>query len=183
MNYHNITKDDMLNGDGLRVVLWTSGCTHHCDKCQNPQTWNPVSGVEFDSNAEKELFAALNNDYISGITFSGGDPLHENNIDKVRNLIDKIHILYPEKTIWLYSGYKWEELNHNYEKSKEYLCGTWKNRAILRWEIVTLCDVFVDGEYIDGLRDTSLRWRGSSNQRVIDVKKTLSQNEIILHCL
>lgn len=83
MNYHNITHDDMLNGVGLRVVLWCSGCSHNCHNCQNPQTWDINSGISFDEKAKEELFSELSKDYISGITFSGGDPLHENNLQTI----------------------------------------------------------------------------------------------------
>ena len=108
MNYHNITYPDMNNGDGLRVVLWLSGCNHHCMNCQNPQTWNPDSGIKFDSAAKEELFRELEKDYISGITFTGGDPLHENNVDEVLSLVYEIKDKYPNKTIWIYSGYTLE---------------------------------------------------------------------------
>ena len=101
INYHNITHDDMNNGSGLRVVLWLSGCSHHCYNCQNPQTWNPDSGIQFDESAKQEIFTELSKDYISGITFSGGDPLHENNLDEVLKLVQEIRISFPEKT----SGY------------------------------------------------------------------------------
>ena len=103
MNYHNITKDDMLNGDGLRVVLWTAGCTHRCDGCQNPQTWDADGGLPFDEAAEKELFDDLNHDYIAGITFSGGDPLHPFNRDEVLRLAKKVKETLPNKTVWLYA--------------------------------------------------------------------------------
>ena len=155
----------MNNGDGLRVVLWLSGCNHHCPKCQNPQTWNPESGILFEGEAENELFDELKKDYISGITFSGGDPFHENNIEDVLNLINKIRILFGEsKTIWLYSGYTFEQCLEDKQ----------------RYETLKQCDVFVDGRYIDALKDVTLRWRGSSNQRVIDVKQSLKNKEIIL---
>ena len=102
MKYHNITKDDMLNGDGLRVVLWVSGCSHKCPGCQNPITWNPDDGLEFDESAWNEIKDQLSKDYISGITFSGGDPLHENNVKEIKELISKIRSEFPNKTIWLY---------------------------------------------------------------------------------
>ena len=95
MNYHNLTYPDQNNGDGLRVVLWLSGCPHHCFNCQNPQTWDENSGIEFDIEAKKELFDELSKDYISGITFSGGDPLHENNIIEVNNIIQEIKKQFP----------------------------------------------------------------------------------------
>ena len=90
MNYHNITKDDMLNGEGLRVVLWLSGCTHRCPGCHNPQTWDVTSGIPFDAEAKAEIFTELDKDYISGITFSGGDPLHPSSINEVGQLIKEL---------------------------------------------------------------------------------------------
>ena len=100
MRYHNITKDDMLNGDGLRVVLWVAGCSHCCKGCQNPLTWDPEGGLLFDDAAKREIFEQLSQSYISGITFSGGDPMHEANRLDVRNLMAEIKEKYPQKTIW-----------------------------------------------------------------------------------
>lgn len=165
MNYHNITHDDMNNGEGLRVVLWLSGCSHHCHNCQNPQTWNPNSGIKFDENAKKEIFDELSKDYIAGITLSGGDALHENNIDEILSLVNEIHVSFPSKSIWIYSGYTYEKAIEN------------ENRK----EILELCDVIVDGKYEDDNRDISLKWRGSSNQRVIDVQKSM-KNRFVLYC-
>ena len=162
MNYHNITKDDMLNGDGLRVVLWVAGCSHHCKGCQNPITWDPNDGLPFDENAKKEIFNELDKDYISGITFSGGDPLMPCNRQVVGNLIEEINKKYPNKTIWLYTGYTFDEI---------------KDLPFIKY-----IDVLVDGEYVESLRDVNLLWKGSSNQKVIDVKKTLEKNEVTLHC-
>jgi len=189
INYHNITHDDMNNGDGLRVVLWLSGCSHHCYNCQNPQTWNPDSGIPFDESAKQEIFNELSKDYISGITFSGGDPLHENNLDEVLKLVQEIRISYPNKTIWLYTGFTWDSIM-NYKSTNKF---TEKDalfnfhikkdlEMIQRKNIIKLCDVLVDGEYIDEQRDLSLKFRGSKNQRVIDVKQSLAQNKIILYC-
>ena len=161
MNYHGIETDSMLNGDGLRVVLWVSGCNHHCFNCQNPQTWDEDSGILFDDSAEKELFEALNKSYIAGITFSGGDPLYPKNREEVTRLAKKLKALYHNKTTWLYTGYLYEEV-------KEL-------------EIMQYIDVLVDGEFIEALKDNTLYWKGSSNQRVIDVKKTRELNQIVLH--
>ena len=110
MRYHNITKDDMLNGDGLRVVLWVAGCSHGCKDCQNPITWDPQGGLPFTEEEKKEIFQELDKAYISGITFSGGDPLHPANIREVTALAREIRQRYPEKTIWLYTGYLWKEI-------------------------------------------------------------------------
>ena len=150
MRYHNITKDDMNNGDGLRVVLWVAGCEHHCKGCQNPITWDPDGGIEFDEAAKKEIFEQLEKDYIDGITFSGGDPLATYNRDTVTELCREIQDKYPRKTIWIYTGYTYEDI---------------KDLPIIKEE---LFDILVDGKYIEELRDVNLHWVGSSNQRIID---------------
>lgn len=182
MNYLQITHEDVCNGDGLRVVLWLSGCSHHCYNCQNPQTWNPDSGIPFDKSAKQEIFDELSKDYISGLTLTGGDPLYENNLDEVLKLVKEIRNSFPEKTIWLYTGYSWDDI--------------WENNSIIiddytlqvyedykkRQEIIKLCNLIVDGEYIDEQKDLTLKFRGSKNQRVIDVKQSLAQNKVILYC-
>ncbi len=161
MNYHNITKDDMLNGEGLRVVLWVAGCTHHCHNCHNPITWDITGGLEFDKAAEDELFEALNKKHISGITFSGGDPLHPFNREEVARLIKKVRETLPDKTIWLYTGYLYEEVKD--------------------FEGMPYLDVLIDGEFVESLKDERLHWVGSSNQRIIDVQKTLKSGEIAIY--
>ena len=165
MRYHNITKDDMLNGDGLRVVLWVAGCSHCCRECHNPVTWDPDGGVLFDDAAKQEIFEQLDKPYISGITFSGGDPLHSANRLAVRGLMEEIRRKYPDKTIWLYTGDLWEN--------------------ILHYPVMQYVDVLVDGEFVQELKNTKLHWKGSSNQRVIDVQQSLRQTDPtipVLHC-
>ena len=157
MNYHNITKDDMLNGDGLRVVLWVSGCNHHCKNCHNQITWNENEGLTFDESAEKEIYQELEQEYIDGVTFSGGDPLFPGNRDAITSLAQKIKNRFPLKTIWCYTGYLWEEV-------KEL-------------EVMKYIDVLVDGRFIQELADPQLHWKGSSNQRVIDVQQSLKQKK------
>lgn len=164
MNYHNITKDDMLNGPGLRVVLWVAGCSHYCKNCQNHMTWDPNSGLIFDEAAKKELFAELEKDYVDGITFSGGDPLYSGNLDVIEPLVANIHFTYPNKTIWMYTGYSWEDLVNDDDKSDE----TKSRRRIL-----DCVDVLVDGRFVEELKDINYPWAGSRNQRVIDVQKSL----------
>ncbi len=161
MRYHNITTDDMLNGDGLRTVLWVAGCSHCCKECHNPVTWDPNGGLLFDEKAKEELFDKLNKPYISGITFSGGDPLHYANLQEVTALAKEIREKFPHKTIWLYTGSLWE--------------------SISQLEIVQYVDVLVDGEFEIDKKDTKLHWKGSSNQRVIDVQETLKKNKVVLH--
>lgn len=147
MRYHNITKDDMKNGEGLRVVLWLSGCDHMCKGCHNKITWDKDSGINFDENAESEIFKELENDYISGLTLSGGDPLFADNRDDVTRLCAKIKDKFPNKTIWLYTGYEFDNVKD--------------------LEVFKYIDVVVDGKYVEELSDTKLHWRGSSNQKVI----------------
>ena len=157
----------------LVVVLWLSGCNHHCKGCQNPQTWDKNSGINFDKNAVEELLEDLKFDYISGITLTGGDPLNENNVIEVLNFLNKITVLFPQKTVWIYTGYTWEEIiNPTIED----------DASVARKEILKYCDVLVDGRYIDEQRDITLKWRGSKNQRVIDVQKSLQTNSVVLHC-
>lgn len=151
----------MLNGDGLRVVLWVAGCNHQCEDCQNPVTWDITGGLPFDTEAENELFEALNKPYIAGITFSGGDPLHPFNRGEIFRLMKKVKELHPEKTVWTYTGFLWDDFKDFPE--------------------MKYVDVLVDGRFIKGLKDDKLRWVGSSNQRIIDVQKTLKTGEIVLH--
>ncbi len=165
MRYHNITKDDMLNGDGLRVVLWVAGCSHCCKGCHNPVTWDPDGGLLFDEKAKKEIFDQLDKSYISGITFSGGDPLHSANRSEVQNFAKEVKEKYPDKTIWLYTGALWEQIYE--EPVMQYL------------------DVVVDGEFIQAQKDNTLLWKGSKNQRVINVQASLVQTDPrdpVLHC-
>lgn len=151
----------MLNGGGLRVVLWLAGCSHHCKNCQNPVTWDPEDGLVFDEAAKQEIFCELEKDYISGITFSGGDPLYPDSREELTRLIRVIKEDYPKKTIWLYTGFLWED--------------------ICRLELIPYLDVLVDGRFVEELKDNNLPWKGSSNQRVIDVQMTLSLGKVVLY--
>lgn len=162
MNYIKITKNDIANGPGVRCVLWVVGCDLRCKNCQNPSTWDFNSGKLFDRNAKEELFQALNKPYIQGLTISGGHPLALKNFDTVLNLAKEVKSKFPTKDIWLYTGYTYEELYY---------------RKISR--ILLYIDVLVDGPYIEEQRDITLKFRGSRNQRLIDVKETLKQGKII----
>ena len=150
MKYHNITKDDMLNGDGLRVVLWVAGCEHKCKGCHNPITWNRESGADFTNEVKKELFSELKKEHIAGLTLSGGDPLATFNRAEITDLVKEIKEKYPDKTIWIYTGYSYEEI---------------KDLPIIEY-----IDVLCDGKFILEKKDTSIPWVGSSNQRVIRLK-------------
>ena len=161
MRYHNITKDEMLNGDGLRVVLWLAGCSHHCKNCQNPITWDPDGGLIFDETAKQEIYEELDKDYVSGITFSGGDPLFETNREELTAFVREIKTRYPDKTIWLYTGYQWEQIQ--------------------KLELIQYLDVLVDGRFVEELKDNALPWKGSENQRVIDVQMTRKLGKVVLY--
>jgi len=203
----------MMNGSGLRVVLWLSGCSHKCKGCQNPQTWDANSGIPFDESAKEELFRELDKDYISGLTLTGGDPLFESNLDGVLDLVTEVNKRYnttqyidgnsqknnnisninaneirlssPKKSIWLYTGYTWESIieyetpfdnvmtAHNSDILYDYYM--WKRK-----NIISECDVLIDGQYIDSQRDITLPYRGSSNQRLIDIQQSLQKGEIVL---
>ncbi|MGN0291330.1 MAG: anaerobic ribonucleoside-triphosphate reductase activating protein [Lachnospiraceae bacterium] len=162
MRYHNITKDDMLNGDGLRTVLWVSGCDHCCKECHNPITWDPNGGLLFDEEAKQELFEVLERDYISGLTLSGGDPLYAGNREDMLKLVKEVREKFPAKTIWMYTGFDYE--------------------SIEQLEIMDYIDVLVDGEFVVEKADPQIHWRGSSNQRVIDVQKSKKTGNVVLHC-
>ena len=153
--------DSIVDGPGLRMVIWTQGCKHNCKGCHNPVTWDPNGGLEFDDASKKEIFDELEKSYISGITFSGGDPLHMSNAYEVTELAKEIKEKFPKKTVWLYTGALWEETK--------------------RMELINYVDVLVDGEFECDKKDANLHWKGSSNQRVIDVKETLKTGNIVLH--
>lgn len=186
MNYHNITHSDIANGEGIRVTLWISGCHHHCQGCQNPQTWDPKSGIPFDKSARQELFDELSKDYISGITFSGGDPLADENVEEVLSLVNEIRNSFgTSKTIWLYTGYvarichtPTELLNTKlwYFKFND----DYNMLGFYRQQIADKIDVLVDGPFIDSQKDLTLHWKGSTNQRVIDVQQSIKKGDIIL---
>lgn len=159
MNYHNITKCDMLNGEGLRVVLWLSHCIHNCPGCHNPQTHAADSGICFDEAALEEIFTELQQDYTAGITFSGGDPLSPINRKPVLALCERIRKEFPSKNIWLYTGFEWEDICH--------LSG------------IEHVDVVVDGPFVLAQKDNTLPYRGSTNQRIIDVKATFASNAVV----
>lgn len=164
MNYEKIDKCSVSNGLGVRTVLWISGCNIHCKNCHNQSTWDFNSGIPFTEETMQELLYDLSKPYIKGCTLSGGHPLDPHNAPKVLEIVKRVKMVFPNKDIWIYSGYIWENIIKD---------------ETLR-EILKYTDVLVDGAYIDELRDISLAFRGSSNQRIIDVPKSLEQNKVIL---
>lgn len=185
MNYSGISECDVLNGTGFRVVLFVSGCSHRCYNCQNPKTWDKNFGHPFTEKTKQYIFNCLDKDYIDGITITGGDPLYENNLDEVLKLVQEIRISFPAKTIWLYTGFCWNDIMCSFAGLQaDYV--VLDKKDIEAWEkrkkIISNVDILVDGEYIDEQKDLSLRFRGSKNQRVIDVKQSLAQNKVVLYC-
>lgn len=169
MRYHNITKADMLNGDGLRVVLWLAGCSHHCQACQNPITWDANDGLIFDEEAKREVFAELEKSWCNGLTLSGGDPLYVGNRKDVSLLVKEIKSKFPDKNIWCYTGYTWEELMKEVKEDENL-------RTIL-----DNVDVLLEGRFVLSLALEKLHYVGSSNQRIIDVRSSLDTGVINLY--
>lgn len=161
MNYIKITKNDIANGPGVRCALWVAGCTCHCYGCHNPSTWNFSAGRAFNMDSLNELFDALNKPYIQGLTLTGGNPL--DSAPEILTISRKFKETFPDKDLWLYSGYTYEEIIQN---------------EVFKY-ILEYVDVLVDGPYIEEQRDISLAFRGSRNQRIIDVGETLKQGKII----
>ena len=165
MRYHNITKADMLNGEGLRVVLWTSGCSHNCPGCHNTITWNKDSGLLFDDAAKREIFDELDKEWCCGLTLTGGDPLFLDNREDIAKLVKEVKEKYPNKTIWCYTGFIWEELFPKMDTDKDLKT------------IINNIDVLLDGKFVLRLALEKLQYVGSSNQCIIDVKKSLEKEK------
>ena len=177
MNCMQIDKASISNGTGVRVVLWCAGCTRKCHGCFNPETWDFNAGKCFDKNAKEYLFEALSKPYIKGITLSGGHPLEPQNVKDVYDLIAEIKSKFPNKDIWLYTGYT---LNiSNFTTMYKGIAPTDIHHNCMQ-KVLSNCDIVVDGPYIEEQRDLTLAFRGSTNQRIIDVQKTLAQGEIVL---
>ena len=178
MRYASIRELDISNGEGVGVALFVQGCHFHCYNCFNTETWDFNGGKEWTEETKNKFIKLIDRPYINRISILGGEPLAERNLDEVLSLIKEIRISFPEKTIWLYTGYSYSEIFQGQSSclSQEGL-NNFKRR-----EIIKLCDVVVDGEYIDEQKDITLKWRGSKNQRCIDVKQSLNQNKVVLYC-
>ena len=169
MNYSEIKKTDIADGIGTRVSLFVSGCTHHCKNCFNPETWDFGAGRPYISDTEQEILKALEPPYIHGLTLLGGEPMEPDNQRELVKLLRKVRETYPKKTVWCYTGYT---LETDILKDSRARCAVTD-------EMLSLIDVLVDGEYVEKERDVSLRFRGSRNQRLIDLKPKLATGKII----
>lgn len=170
MYYGEIKKCDIANGEGVRVSLFVSGCTHHCPGCFNQDTWDFHYGKEYTEETEREILDALSPAYITGLTLLGGEPFEPQNQKELVRLLRKVRAQYPSKTVWCYSGYLLD---------RELLSES-RARCEYTDEMLSMIDVLVDGRFVEKQKDIRLVFRGSSNQRLIDVKKTLKDREIVL---
>lgn len=162
MYYGKIKKTDIANGPGVRVSLFVSGCRNHCKGCFQPETWDFNYGQEYDGvNTANEIIKALSPEYISGLSILGGDPIERENVSEVVTLCHLVKLLYPDKSIWLYTGYKYEDIAEKYPG------------------VLEVIDVMVDGPFIEDLKDISISFRGSSNQRIIDVPESVRSGRVV----
>lgn len=159
MNYAQIRKLDISNGNNVGVSLFVQGCPIHCFNCFNKTTWDPNGGKPWTQEVEKKFLDLVNRDYIKRVSFLGGEPLYDINLPTIKHLLQLIP---NTKTKWIYTGYRWENLTREQQR------------------VVTFADYVVDGPYVDNLKDMKLEFRGSSNQRIIDVKKSLETNSVVL---
>ena len=182
MNYAQIRSMDISNGDGIGVSLFVQGCDFHCKNCFNSETWEFSKGQEWNDKTKNQFLKLIETPFIQRVSILGGEPLHPQNVQNVLKIVDEIRVSYPTKNIWLYTGYTWEEIwiKDNIKTGDKIKDMRGKSIKNLRRQVVRMCDVLVDGRYVDELRDVSLHWRGSSNQRVINVQETLKQNQIVL---
>lgn len=169
MNYGIIKPCDIADGPGVRVSLFVSGCTHHCEGCFQPETWNFNYGKPYTDDTLAEILRLLEPNYISGLTILGGEPLEPQNLSEVFDLVDAVIEKYPEKTIWIYTGSTFEELKQRTGLELHLTAG-----------ILYCADILVDGPFIKAQKDISLRFRGSSNQRIINLRETISTGKIVL---
>lgn len=185
MRYSSMRNLDISNGEGVGVSLFVQGCPFHCKNCFNSDTWDFNGGKEWTEKTKNKFLELIDRPYIKRVSFLGGECLAEQNLDGVLNLIKEIRISFPEKTIWLYTGFEWNQIMNIKVMQPIFSCEDLENKiqnVLKRQEIIKQCDVLVDGEYIDEQKDLSLKFRGSSNQRVIDVKQSLTQNKVVLYC-
>ena len=161
MKYAQIREMDVTNGSGIGVALFTQGCPYHCKNCFNPETWDFNKGMVWTKETENKIIELLKPEYITRLTILGGEPLIERNIEPLTALLKRVKGIYPDKQVWLYTGGDFEVLEGLYEEIFQYI------------------DILIDGRYVDDLRDYKLKWRGSSNQRIIDVQASLKSDNVV----
>lgn len=192
MRYAQIRSLDISNGENVGVALFVQGCHFHCKNCFNSETWDFNGGKEWNTETKEKFLKLIDRPYIKRISILGGEPLAEENLNNVLDLVNEIRLLFPQKTIWLYTGYRVRGIQEGLfvltpnvitdkiSDHEEIINRV--NKDVKRSDIIKKCDVLIDGRYIEEKRDITLKWCGSSNQRVINVQKSLQKNEIVLHC-
>ncbi len=172
MNYKAIKNPDIANGEGIRVSLFVSGCRHACKNCFNEEAWSFQAGEPYEEQTEKNLLKALEPSYIAGLSILGGEPFEPENQTEVCQLLKSVKEMYPDKTVWIYSGFTYEELSGERPSRARTECTD---------EILEGADILVDGPFVEELKNIALPFRGSENQRIIDLKKTRDSDQIILY--
>lgn len=172
MNYANIKNCDVANGEGVRVTLFVSGCTNHCENCFQPETWDFGFGEPFTKEVEDRIITMMSPIYINGLTLLGGEPFEPSNQRALLPFVKRVRAAYPSKNVWAFSGFTYEELMRDGSHP----------RCEVTDELLSLIDVLVDGRYVDSLRNLSLKFRGSSNQRLIDMNKTRERGILTEFC-
>ena len=173
MNYATIKWTDIANGEGVRISLFVSGCTHRCKNCFNEVAWDFSYGQPFDKAIEEKILGELGSSFIAGLSLLGGEPLEPQNQEALYPFVQEVKRRYPQKPIWCYTGFVLDEQSGMLREKH-------KNTAVTK-ELISLFDVLVDGAYVEELKDIRLKFRGSSNQRVIDVQKTMQKGECVLY--
>ncbi len=187
MRFAQIRNMDISNGEGIGVALFVQGCHFHCYNCFNSETWDFQGGLEWTQETKLQFLDLISKPFVKRVSILGGEPLADENVDEICMLLNEIRHTFRDKIIWLYTGYTWEELfNYNWQEKVDLMFSEnlLERRTDLiktcRQNTIKLCDVLVDGKYIDDERDMTLKWRGSKNQRVIDVQKSLCKRELVL---
>ena len=185
MRYASIRSLDISNGEGVGVSLFVQGCPFHCKNCFNSETWDFNGGKEWTEKTKNKFMELIDRPYIKRVSFLGGECLADQNLDGVLDLIKEIRISFPEKTIWLYTGFCWNDIMCSFA-GLQADCVDLDKKDIealeKRKKIISNVDVLVDGEYIEEQKDLTLKWRGSKNQNCIDVKQSLAKNKMVLYC-
>lgn len=169
MNYSAVKRLDVANGTGIRVSLFVSGCPHHCRECFNPETWDEAYGEPFTRKTEDKILEYLEPDYISGLTLLGGEPMTPEHQQVLLPFLERVKERFPEKTVWVFTGYRLDD----------EILGKMHQKYEFTGKILKLFDIMVDGRFVIEQKNIKLRFRGSENQRIIDVKKTLETGQII----
>ena len=185
IHYASIRNLDISNGEGVGVALFVQGCHFHCYNCFNLDTWDFNGGKEWTQDTEDKLIELASRPYIKRLSILGGEPLADENLDGVLHLVNRFRLSFPNKSIWLYSGFRWEKcqpFNEDGLLKPDKFAPNLQKILHKRYEVISMCNVMVDGRYIDSQRNPSKKWAGSDNQRVIDIRKSLEQNKVILYC-